>query len=391
LKRLQVVDLVRAFAILIVLAHHLALAAIPQSSQTAFLAYLWYRIWINGYFGVTIFFVVSGFVITRLIASEQGGLFNPNFKKFYVRRIGRILPLLTLVCLTGFIFISFFSENSRAFAYIFKDPATTITPAFWASIATFSFNWYQIFSAHVREKHGISMYWGILWSLAIEEQFYLFYPLVLKKLRNERNLIIFLIAVIIFGPLCGKLFAATFPDYPSLEKNSFGSFGFIAIGCLLYLASIRFKTFFSKKRKKSLQFCFAGLFLIGAFYCHVYVSVNYWWFFWGSPAFELWIPTLLAFGVFLFLLGGLHLDFFNSKYWSIFSWVGKLSYGGYLYLMFVLYLLWPFFTGKNEWVDFFIFVAVTFGLAELSYRYFEVPANLLIRKILNRKSSPATK
>ena len=259
-----------------------------------------------------------------------------------------------------------------------------MTPAFWASIATFSFNWYQIFSAHVHEKHGIGMHWGILWSLAIEEQFYLFYPLVLKRLRNEQNLILFLIAVIIFGPLCGKWFAATFPDYPSLDKNSFGNFGFIAIGCLLYLVSVRHKNFLSKNRNKCLQFCFMGLCLIGAFYWHVYVSVNYWWFFWGPTFLELWIPTLLAFGVFFFLLGGLHLNFFNSKYWSILGWIGKLSYGGYLYHMFVLYLLWPFFAGRTEWFDFFIFVTVTFSLAELSYRYFEVPANLWIRKIWGR-------
>jgi len=78
------------------------------------------------------------------------------------------------------------------------------------------------------------------------------------------------------------------------------------------------------------------------------------------------------------------LDFFNSKYWFVFSRIGKLSYGGYLYHAFILYLLWPFFAGKNEWLDFFILVAVTFALAELSYRYFEVPANLWIRKTLGR-------
>ena len=105
-KRLQVVDLVRAFAILIVLAHHLGLATISKPSKSFSLAYLWYRVWINGYFGVTIFFVVSGFVITRLIASEPGGLFNPDFKEFYIRRIGRIFPLLVLVCLIGIIVIS---------------------------------------------------------------------------------------------------------------------------------------------------------------------------------------------------------------------------------------------------------------------------------------------
>jgi len=391
LKRLQVVDLVRAFAILLVLTHHLGLASISKPSESFSLAYLWYRVWINGFFGVTIFFVVSGFVITRLIASEPGGLFNPDFKEFYIRRIGRISPLLVLVCLIGIIVISVFPENSQAFAYILKDPNSHLTPAFWASIATFSFNWYQIFSAHIHEKYGVGLYWGVLWSLAIEEQFYLFYPFILKSLRNERNLILFLITIIISSPLCGKLFTAVFSDYSALEKNSFGNFGFIAIGCLLYLVSIRYKDFLSRNRNKCLQFCFIGLFLAGAFYWHIYVSVNYWWFFWEPPFLTLFAPTFLAFGAFFFLLGGLHLDFFNSKYWSVLGWIGKLSYGGYLYHAFVLYLLWPFFAGRNEWLDFFIFALVTFGLAELSYRYFEVPVNLFIRRLLNPKQKGGPK
>jgi peptidoglycan/LPS O-acetylase OafA/YrhL len=112
--------------------------------------------------------------------------------------------------------------------------------------------------------------------------------------------------------------------------------------------------------------------------------VNYWWFFWGPPTLTVFVFTLLFFGVFFFLLGGVYLDFFKSKVWVIPAFIGKLSYGGYLYHSFVLYLLWPFFSGKNEWFDFFIFVTITFGLAELSYRYFEVPVNLWIRKKLGR-------
>jgi peptidoglycan/LPS O-acetylase OafA/YrhL len=78
-KRLQVIDLVRAFSILAVLAHHLGCYYISKQSQSSFLAYLWFRFMINGSFGVTMFFVVSGFVITRLIASQPDGLFNPDF------------------------------------------------------------------------------------------------------------------------------------------------------------------------------------------------------------------------------------------------------------------------------------------------------------------------
>ena len=380
-KRLQVIDLVRAFSILAVLAHHLGCYYISKQSQSSFLSYLWFRFMINGSFGVTMFFVVSGFVITRLIASQPNGLFKPDFKEFYSRRIGRIIPLLVFVCLIGLMFIYIFSSESRPLKLIFNTPAP---PGFWVSIITFTFNWYRIFSVHTHEKDAIGLQWGLLWSLCVEEQFYLFYPFLLKHLRNKRNLILFLSVLIFLGPVSCQIFDYFFPAYPFLGKIYFGDFSFIAIGCLLYLVSTRYEEALSKNRKRCVQLCFFGILLFIIFYWHQYVSINYWWFFWGPTPLEFWTQTFFAFGVFFFLLGGLYLDFFNSKYWSIFNWIGKLSYGGYLYHVLILYLLWHFFVGKNEWLDFFILVAVTFVLAELSYRYFEVPANLWIRKALGR-------
>jgi len=390
-KRIQVVDLVRAFSILVVLAHHLGCYYISKQSQSPFLAYLWFRFMINGGFGVTIFFVVSGFVITRLIASQPNGLFNPDFREFYSRRIGRIIPLLLLVCLIGIMFVYFFPLESHAFELIFKSPNTFTSLAFWVSIATFTFNWYRIFSIHAHEKNAIGMQWGLFWSLSVEEQFYLFYPLILKYLRNKRNLTILLTALIILGPISCQLFGYFFPTCPSLGKIYLGDFSFIAIGCLLYLISDWYAEILSKNKKRCFQFCFLGIFLFMIFYWHQYASVNYWWFFWGPFFLELWTQTFFAFGVFFFLLGGLHLNIFNSEYFFILSRIGKLSYGGYLYHMIILYLLWPFFTGRTEWFDFFILATVTFALAELSYHYFEVPANLFIRKLLSRKSSSSTK
>jgi peptidoglycan/LPS O-acetylase OafA/YrhL len=378
------VDLVRAFSVLVVLAIHFGPLYISKTSDSPFLANLWYHIWINGGFGVTMFFVVSGFVITRLIASQPEGLFNPDFRNFYSRRVGRIFPLLILFCFIGIVVICLFSTQSRAFEHLYKDPNMPMTPIFWISIATFSFNWYQIFSSYIHENHNLGLHWGLLWSLSIEEQFYLFYPYALKQLRNKKNLILFLSAFIILGPLSTRVFSYFFPNNLFPEKNSFSNFGLIAIGCLLYLVSTQYEQYLSKNHNKCIQSCLLGVSLIGIFYWHSYASINDWWFFWGPVFWEPWIPTLLAFGVFFFLLGGLHLDIFNSKYWSVLGWIGKLSYGGYLYHVFVLYLLWPFLTGKNEFLGFFAFVAVTFVWAELSYRYFEVPANLYIRKLLKR-------
>jgi len=255
LKRLQVVDLVRTFAIVIVIARHLGGVYIVSPSHPLFLAYLWFRLWASGNYGVTLFFVVSGFVISRLIAAQPGGLFNPSYKYFYSRRIGRIFPLLILICLIGITVVSFFPKQSGAFEYVFQDIHRPLTSSFWISVATFSFNWYQIFSPN----SYIGLSWTILWSLAVEEQFYLFYPLVLKRLRNEKKLTLFLIVVIILGPLMTEVIKFFFHDLIFSEHNSFENFSFIAIGCLLYLVSTRYEEFLSKNKKRCVQFCLFGL------------------------------------------------------------------------------------------------------------------------------------
>jgi peptidoglycan/LPS O-acetylase OafA/YrhL len=368
LKRLQVVDLVRAYAILVVIAFHLGTLYIVKASQPQFLAYLWFRFWMSVSYGLTLFFVVSGFVISRLIASESGGLFNPDYRNFYSRRVGRILPLLVLACLIGITMISFFSKPSGAFEYVFQDIHKPLTRSFWVSVVTFSVNWYQIFSPH----SYIGLQWSVLWSLSIEEQFYFFYPLVLKRLQNKRNLTLFLIAVIVLGPVLGKLFQLFFKNIIVPERNSFENFSFIAIGCLLYLVSTRYEEVLSKNKMKSVQLCLLGLVLVGTAYSPHFLLAD-----------RLLGEMLMAWGGFFFLLGGLHLNIFNSKHWSIFTSIGRLSYGGYLYHAVVLYFLWPFLMGKNDFFDFFILSAATFFLAGLSFRFFEVPANLWIRKILN--------
>ncbi len=376
-EKYQIVDLVRAFAILVVLAVHFGSQYISSQSQPFFLAYLWYRFWSNGGYGVSIFFVVSGFIITRLIDSMPGGLFNPDYQDFYARRIGRIFPLLTLVCLIGVIVSLFFDSSHHDVQITMNESHLPMNFSFWASIATFTFNWFIIFSEPLRHQYVYPLHWHVLWSLAVEEQFYLFYPLVLKRLKNEKNLIIFMFSLIIFGMVFGTYAGRyIFFNYRAFVLNSFSSFISIAVGCLLYIFSKRYKKYLSNNKKTSTYICLSGFFLINLYYWHHYVLVESWWISTGTYA--------VVLGVFLFLLGGLHLRNFESKHWAIPAFIGKLSYGGYLYHIFILFLLWPFMTGKNEYLDFLIYVTATFGIAHLSYRYFEIPANLFIRKALEK-------
>jgi peptidoglycan/LPS O-acetylase OafA/YrhL len=73
----------------------------PLGQLSPWAADLWVRVSNKGHLGVSAFFVVSGFLITRLMARQKEGLWKPDLRQFYVRRIGRIIPLLTVVCLVG--------------------------------------------------------------------------------------------------------------------------------------------------------------------------------------------------------------------------------------------------------------------------------------------------
>ena len=129
-----------------------------------------------GWMGVDLFFVLSGFLITDLLLVTQK---NKNFfRNFYIRRFLRIFPLYYLV-LTVFLVLSpyFFSQqNLNEYTYYNQNQFW-----FWAQLQNWLF---------VTKGLGNSPYLSHLWSLAIEEQFYLFWPLLVKKFPfPERRMI----------------------------------------------------------------------------------------------------------------------------------------------------------------------------------------------------------
>ncbi len=370
MKKIQVVDLVRSVAILVVLAGHLQALFVNHGSKYYALEYLWYKFWLNHGYGVSIFFVVSGFLITRLIALDKPGLFNPDLRSFYFRRIGRLLPLLIWTCIAGVVFSLIANPNTPQFKYCFGNPKVTISFPLLIILSTFSMNWYKVF--HANHHLSLGSHWDLLWSLSIEEQFYLFYPLILKRLGNERNLVLLLVFLVILGPISILIGWRFCPHNNIMIYNSFAAFNLIAMGCLLYLVSERYKNSLLTRPKNSLLFCLSGLFVFLILYLHVYVR--------GDDDWSLWGNTFIGVGAFFFLLGGLHLSFFEKRFWSFLVVPGKLSYGMYLLHSTVLYFLWPYLLGKNEWVAFLLLAGITIGMAWLSYHYFEIPSNSWIRK-----------
>lgn len=134
-----------------------------------------------GDLGVNFFFVLSGFLITYLLLNEEKLNRQINIPYFYVRRFLRIWPLYFFCAFFGFISFPFFKQ------LLGQIPEETANPLYFVA-----------FLSNINNiKNGLpdASILGVLWSVAIEEQFYLFWPLLIVLLKGRR--VFLFIAVII--------------------------------------------------------------------------------------------------------------------------------------------------------------------------------------------------
>src|SRR5438067_89459 len=147
-------DGVRALAVLVVIGFHEGASGLP-----------------GGFLGVDIFFVLSGFLITDLLIARYDRTGRLHLADFWTRRARRLLPALAVMLVVV----------TAAAAVIEPAQEASLRPALLAA-ATYTSNWYQILH-HVSYFAAISQAaapppFDHLWSLAIEEQFYLVWPLI---------------------------------------------------------------------------------------------------------------------------------------------------------------------------------------------------------------------
>ena len=153
------IDTLRAISVVSVIIFHLDQTLFP-----------------NGYLGVDIFFVISGYVITKSILK---GLNNNQFSflNFYIKRIKRIFPVFLVVLLTTFIFAIFIlliADLNRFLESLISSLGLVSNFYFWITG--------NILSTNDQLKPLLH-----IWSLSVEEQFYLFFPIFLYLLLNLKN------------------------------------------------------------------------------------------------------------------------------------------------------------------------------------------------------------
>ena len=174
-------DGIRAFAIWLVLAAHLLFTQPATPAGTAFIPRAVAAVLAHGWLGVDLFFVLSGFLITGILLRTKDLGRGKYFRRFYLRRVLRILPLYFAILVI--LFAAFRGQYGAYFAFC----------------ALLSANLSGLASVPVPDAAGP------FWSLAVEEQFYLFWPWLVLWL-DARRLAIVALAIIVAEPFV-RIFA----------------------------------------------------------------------------------------------------------------------------------------------------------------------------------------
>jgi peptidoglycan/LPS O-acetylase OafA/YrhL len=313
----------------------------------------------SGKLGVPLFFVLSAYLITELLVREKSARGTLDLRAFYLRRSLRIWPLYFFALAVGYVLLH------RAAG------VPQISPFALAAFSAFAGNWYTAFFGFL--PAGM----GPLWSISVEEQFYLIWPAIVR-VAGRRRLIFtcaggWLVSQIAVIVLCW-LHA---PIWPMIWTNSFTHLQYFALGAILCLV-------FREIRVPLNTWYRAGVIALGLtilFGANVFfntdtmssdISVARTW-----PGY-----AFAGFGCALLLFGcaGAKL----SQKMRPFVWLGKISYGLYVYHVPCVLLSLAVYAevfhirrplvGSEETV-----VGITFGLpitiavAAISYRYLEAP------------------
>lgn len=293
--------------------------------------------------GVTLFFVISGFLITYLLLNEKGQKTDVHVPKFYLRRILRIWPLY-------FLYLAIALTYSHNWA----------DPNIW---------YYLLFLANIPIALGI----GILpiahyWSISVEEQFYLFWPWIVKKWGGYKKLTYISISVLLIWVLTKWglfLFAGKCDAYRFFQCSRFDCMMIGSIGAILYFTKSKFLF-------KVINCRWLGMI------CLLLIAFSQPWAdIIPAPARPQALALLSLFAIFG-QLGDTPIISLENR---LFDHVGKISYGIYIIhplLIFLFSNVYPYLgiTLNDIWLSILYYCVITIStiaIAWLSYRYIESP------------------
>lgn len=219
-SRLAGVDVLRGVSVLLVVLHHINLRFLLNHLpvQKALPTRVEQLLFWSGYYAVIVFFVNSGFLITSLSLRRWGSLGSVSIGSFYRMRFARIAPCLLLL-------LAILSTLHLAGAtdFTIRPERASLGRALMAAL-TFHVNWLE-------GHHGyLPAGWDVLWSLSVEEAFYVVFPLAAVLLASERLFLLVMGVLVIVGPVSRTLLGDADPwrDYAYLSCTDAIAFGCIA-------------------------------------------------------------------------------------------------------------------------------------------------------------------
>jgi len=183
----------------------------------------------HGNLGVNFFFTLSGYLITYLLIAERRNYERIHIPKFWMRRILRIWPLYFLCILLGFVIIPFALKLTGKIEY----PTASAIP-----YLTFTSNF-----DYIKNGYPGSTILEVLWSIAVEEQFYFFWPVLLSLIPSRWYLHLFI--AIALGSV---VFRMVYTSPKMHDHHTLSCIGDMAIGAIgaWFSFNPRFRTFISR-------------------------------------------------------------------------------------------------------------------------------------------------
>jgi peptidoglycan/LPS O-acetylase OafA/YrhL len=242
--RNPLIDALRGCSILGVMLLHRAIP-LPESIRNSeilgnFIA--------NGSYGVSIFFVISGFLISGNIIRRNGALSNVDIAQFYAMRAGRILPCVALFIIAYFVLFQCGVGN-------FRPSPPSLFYGGVQNLLELSYGTFYVNGGNAPGMHAFSP----MWSLSVEETFYVAFPIICFFLRFDAPIVVLAGCMVAIGPFMRPNFADLFLFFSNIDLLSLGciaakiaaaardndglkSFGlpctilgvFIIVGCLVF-------------------------------------------------------------------------------------------------------------------------------------------------------------
>jgi len=370
-QRFDTVDILRGGSILAVILLHIYIRMHFAGTQLdadlpPWLGHLLLR---NGDNGVTVFFAVSGFLITFTSIKRFGSLAEMQPPRFYRIRFARIAPLLLLL-----LAVLTMLHLAHVEGFVINPKRETLPGALFSAL-TFHLNWYEAVHGYLPAN------WDILWSLSVEEMFYLFFPLLcFAMLRWKRGLWLFiavLLAFVAMGPFARTIWTA---DNGVWRDSSYlGGMDAISLGCLTALIAA------SRQRRANSAGLLLALQILGSL-------LIFWIALW--PRWE-WIrptmrfvgragldDTILPLGTCLVIFGSVLRNKVGSVWTAPLRWFGRHSYEVYMTHEFIVVCGTELFVRVKRgpvWLWVAGMVLMTAPLGWLVARYFSEPMNRRLR------------